>query len=501
VLIAPDKTGAPLHVQLYRQLRAHILSGALAPGALIPSSRTMAADIGVSRNTVEAAIGQLWAEGFVARRVGVGTIVTLGADTVPFASSVIRTTQPPGSSRTLSRVVGGSVAPSTVSPPRLSARGRAIAAGGRAELEADARSGPCAVDVYNFPHRIWQRLIARAARQHGADLLLPGAPQGSLALRTAISDHARLTRGLQCSAEQVLVLHSAQQALDLTSRLLLGAGDVALMEEPGYPSATAVFVGAGVTVRSIAVDDEGACTEQLRDHPSARLAYLTPSHQFPLGVTLSLSRRLTAINWARQTGAWILEDDYDSEFRYDDRPVAALQGLDGRDHVLYLGTFNKVLFPGIRLAYLVLPPSLVDAFTSALRMTDGPPAPLLQAALAMFIAEGHFAAHLRRSRRIYGARRDLLVEQLKAVAGDRIVPGASSTGLHMVAHFPDDADDVSIAAGSTGHGMSVSPLSAYYAGESKARGLLLGFGAAGDDGIRRGAAAIASELNSRRSAS
>jgi GntR family transcriptional regulator / MocR family aminotransferase len=500
VLITPDKTGAPLHVQLYRQLRAHILSGALAPGALIPSARTMAADLGVSRNTVEAAIGQLWAEGFVVRRVGVGTIVTLGADSVPFANPAISAPPSVGVVRSSARATGAN-AVMAASPPRLSARGLAIAAGGRAELDADARSGPCAVDVHSFPQRIWQRLIARAARQNGADLLLPGAPQGDLALRTAISDHARLTRGLQCSAQQVLVLHSAQQALDLISRLLLGPGDVALMEEPGYPSATAVLAGAGVIVRSIAVDDEGACTEQLREHPAARLAYLTPSHQFPLGVTLSLARRLTAINWARQTGAWILEDDYDSEFRYDDRPVAALQGLDGRDHVLYLGTFNKVLFPGIRLAYLVLPPSLVDAFTSALRMTDGPPAPLLQAALAMFIAEGHFAAHLRRSRRIYGARRDLLVEQLKAVSGDRIVAGASSTGLHMVAHFPDDADDVRIAAASTGHGMSVSPLSAYYAGESKARGLLLGFGAAGDDGIRRGAAAIAAELNSRRSAS
>lgn len=471
--------GAPLHTRIYRQLREHILSGALRPGARIPSGRTLAADLGVSRNTVESALDQLVAEGFVVRRVGAGTEVAASlSEVAPFP---IPRPQPSG------RPPRGS--PPAPARPRLAARGALLARLGAIELAVDGRSEPFATHIEGFPRLHWARLMTRRARRDGTALLGTTPPRGLTELCRQISEYAALARGLRCTPEQVVIVNSTQQALDLAARVLLDPGDDALMEDPGYPGARAAFRAAGARVRPVPVDDDGARVDRLPETRARRLLYLTPSHQFPLGVTLSLARRLALLAWAGRTGAWIVEDDYDSEFRSDGRPLAALQALDTGGRVLYVGTCNKVLFPGLRLAYLILPASLVDAMTAARRMTDGGSAPLAQATLAEFMASGQFAAYLRQARLHYAARRALLLEHA-ASWGPAVRLGPSVTGLHVVVHLPAGTNDVAVAAAVRQPGLGVSPLSRYYAGTRARRGLLLFYGSASEPAIVAAAQAI-----------
>ncbi|MCC6243393.1 MAG: PLP-dependent aminotransferase family protein [Gemmatimonadaceae bacterium] len=494
ILIEPGRDGQPLYVQLYRQLRDLITSGTLQMGTAIPAARVLASDLKISRNTVEAAISRLNSEGYVTRRVGAGTIVADLRDAAPFLLRSRRLQL----SRDAARVGASSPrrgdeegAATTLGPVPLlglSERGEVLSSAGRAERDADRRVSTCTADVLRFPLRTWNRTLSRAARDLGTSALDAEEVQGNAALRTAIAEHARLTRGVRCTADHVLIVSSTQQALDLIGRLLVSPGDLALVEEPGYPSARAVFRAAGADVRGLAVDRQGIQTDHLANYPSATLLYLTPSHQFPLGVTLNLRRRQAALAWARTQGAWIVEDDYDSEFRYDGRPIAAMQGIDQSDRVLYVGTFNKVLFPAMRIGYLILPPQLVDAFVSARRLVDGGSPTLVQAALADFMINGHFTAHIRRARRVYEARRDVLVESLRSSQVRGWTIGPSDTGLHLVAHLADSVDDHALAATCAGFGLGVAPLSHYYAEASdpahRARGLVLSFGAATERAIR-----------------
>lgn len=496
VLIDPSHSGLPLYAQLHRQLREHLMSGTIAPGSTLPSSRVLAADLQLSRNTVEAAISQLCAEGFVTRRVGAGTVVTDMKDVAPFRARRANAPGAPGSVRRMSagRPVAGA-------PELLSPRGLLLSAGGRVEIDSDNRTGLCMTDVSRFPMRLWDRIVSRVSRERGATLLQSGEMQGDIRLREAISDHARLTRGLRCAPDQVLILNSTQQALDLSGRLLLSDGDVALVEEPGYRSARATFAACGARVRGVPVDAHGLQPECLAHHAGARMLYLTPSHHFPLGVSLPLQRRLAVLKWADENDCWILEDDYDSEFRYDGRPIAAMQGLDRADRVLYVGTFNKVLFPGIRVAYLIVPPGLANAFVNARRLVDGGAPTLVQAVLAEFLAGGHFAQHLRRSRKYYESQRDLLVHCLRTECGAAVTIGASETGLHLVAHLPTGVSDEVLASAGTGNGLGVAPLSHYYAEahEGVPRGLLFSFGGADEAAIRSGVKAIGLRMQSHAS--
>lgn len=498
VLIDPQQEGMPLYAQLHRQLRERLLSGVIAPGSLLPSSRQLAADLRLSRNTVEAAITQLCAEGFVTRRVGDGTRVSDMRDFAPF-HAVRRGKRRGNTTPDRFPVAGRRVTGvSTDGASLLSPRGRYMSNGGRVEIESDARNGLCMTDVSRFPKQLWDRITARVARDRGAALLRSGDMQGDPQLREAISEHFQLTRGLRCTPQQVLILNSTQQAIDLSARLLTSEGDTVAVEEPGYRSARATFAACGAHVRGIQVDRDGLMCEQLSGYPRAKLLYLTPSHQFPLGVSLSLPRRLAALQWAAESDAWIIEDDYDSEFRYDGRPIAAMQGMDGPNRVLYVGTFNKVLFPGIRVAFLVVPPSLAEAFVNARRLADGGPPNLVQAVLTEFMAGGHFAAHLRRSRKYYELQRNLLVDCLRMRCGDSLTIGTSDTGLHLVAHLQDDIDDEELAHAGKGSGLGVAPLSHYYAEHrdrsAVPRGLLFGFGGADEDAIRKGVAAISARM-------
>jgi GntR family transcriptional regulator / MocR family aminotransferase len=478
----PGAAELPLRIRVYRQIREHILGGSLDPGARLPSARTLARDLAVSRNTVEAALGQLDAEGFIQRRSGSGTFVAAALpDVVPFVR------------QERARRVGPAMAGRLVAP-RLSTRGRLTAELGGSEIEAYTQFGPCAADMINFPVGTWNRLLVRRMRQGPGAPLLPADAAGVPALRQAIAEYLRLARGVRCEPGQILVLNSTQQAVDLAARLLLDPGAVAVMEEPGYPSARAALRVAGVRVVGVPVDEEGLSVDALDRVANVRLVYVTPSHQYPLGVTMSLGRRLAVVGWAARTGAWVLEDDYDSEFRYDGRPLAALQGLDPAGRTLYAGTFNKILFPGLRLAYLVLPPSLVDAFAAGRRLLDGFSSPLTQLVVADFISSGHFTTHLRQARLRYRTSRDALVTGVAAEWGDRARLGPADTGLHLVAHLPPGSDDQRIARAAPAGGMAVAPLSHYYLERPARAGLLLSFGGASQAQIRRTLPALATHL-------
>lgn len=487
ILLTPDRDGTPLYRQLYQRLRTLIVDGGLPPGTRLPSARVMAADLQVSRTTIESALDRLTSEGFLARRVGSGTVVLDPAHAAPFGRArAPRTTRRPPSLT------------DEATPVRLSALGQALRDGGRGELETDGHMGGSTTDVQRFPLRTWNALQARVARTQGRRALQSGDPQGDPTLRQAIIDHARLTRGVQGTAAQVVILTSTQQALDLAARLLLSPGDVALVEDPGYPSARAVLTATGAVVRGVAVDDGGVMVERFAAHPRARLAYLTPSHQFPLGPVLDIARRLAVLEWADREQAWILEDDYDCEFQYAGQPVASLQGLAASARVLYIGTCNKVLFPGLRVAYAIMPPVLVEPLVAARRLTDGGPPALVQATLAAFITEGHLAAHLRRARAAYVARRNQLLAAIARHLGDPVRIGACDTGLHLTLHLDHGTSDVAIAAAAGGMGVGVAPLSRYHVEwpdrRTVPRGLLLSYGAASDAAIEQVLRAIAAAL-------
>jgi GntR family transcriptional regulator/MocR family aminotransferase len=462
--------GAPLHRQLHEGLREAILSGALAPRSRLPSTRTLSRELGVSRGTVEGVFAQLDAEGFLARRVGSGSVVAL-----PEHARLPR-----------APVVTGHRRGGTPARPGLSRRGQRLA---RDVLPPEPRDvqpfTPCLPALDLFPVRLWGRAVAKQARLLGPEWMTAGEPAGYRPLREAIAAHLGAARGVRCGWRQVLVLSSTQQALDLSARMLLDEGDGVWLEEPGYLGARAAFESAGARVCPVPVDAEGLRVDVGTGRaPRARLAYVTPSHQYPLGVTLSLSRRLALLEWARSASAWVFEDDYDSEFRYATRPLAAIQGLDVAGRVLYAGTFNKVMFPSLRLAFLVVPDALVDAFTAARAATDGHAPPLSQAAMAHFMEAGHYAAHLRQMRLAYAERRDALLDALRREADGLLRPGLAEAGMHVttfLARGLRDADAVQRAETKRLGARRLSPL---YLGRREEQGLVLGFSGASPAGLR-----------------
>lgn len=471
-----DRTGdgGSLLARLHARLRKAILDGALAPGAALPASRRLAEDADLSRNTVEAVYDQLEAEGFIERRHGSGSFVSSDLperELAPALAPRQRCDRPAAATLSkrglqMAQPYGGEAAPA-----------------GRAFLP----SVP-ALDL--FPRQLWARLLARAARAPGPDHLGAGDRAGFRPLREAIAAYVGSTRAVACSPEQVVVVTSTQQAIDLTCRLLTDPGDAVWHEEPGYRAAAAAFLAAGARVVPVPVDGEGLdVAAGLTLAPDARLAYVTPSHQYPTGVAMSLARRLQLLAWAARTGAAIIEDDYDSEFRFHGRPLAALQGLDEAGRVVYVGTFNKLMFPALRLAYLVAPPDLADKVAAARALVDGHTATLPQAALADFIREGHLGSHLRHMRVVYEERRQALVDAVAGLDG-RLVLGPIDGGMHACAYLSPDRDDVAIAEAARRIGIELRPLSRLHLGTPR-QGFILGFAAARPAEIRAAVERIA----------
>lgn len=472
----------PLYRQLYEGYRDAILDGRLIPGAQLPSTRSLAAEIGVSRLPVVLAFELLVAEGFCEGRIGAGTFVS------PAIRPRTRPALPDGSARATASNVRRSVA---------RAAGGLIRPPARWIREAGAfRVGDAAFD--HFPLEIWKRLTAQQNRRLSALDLRYADPMGHLPLREAIAGYLGAMRGVRCDASQILVTSGSQQALWIAARTLLDPGAAAWIEEPGYWGVREVLRSLGARLVPVPVDDDGLLVERGRERaPGARAAFVTPSHQFPLGATLAATRRLELLDWARRRGSWIVEDDYDSEYRHDGPPVAALHSLDQAARVVYIGTFSKILFGALRLGYLVLPADLVPAFLAVRRSIDITPATFPQAVLAAFIRDGHFARHLRRMRALYRERRDTLVAALTteiAELGDLASVRGASAGMHLVLELPRGVDERRVAERAADEGLWTMPLSFCRSAPGGPPGLVLGYGGSDPGALRAGARHLAAIL-------
>ncbi|MEJ8795190.1 PLP-dependent aminotransferase family protein [Trinickia caryophylli] len=457
----PAHGALPLHARVQRAIRQLILEGALDAGHGLPASRALARSLGVSRDTVETAYGQLHAEGFIERRVGSGS----------FVSERARQLTRPRSAQRLS--ISGDA------PPRLSRRGSALFEGGGVrDFFAPRPFAPGVPETRSFPLQTWERLERQVLKEYGTEALLHSPPQGMEPLRRAIADYVNLERGAHATPERVLVLTSSQQALVLCATVLLDPGDRIFVEDPMYHGASKAFAAAGLECVPVPLDADGMRVERLRDAPqSAKAVFLTPSHQFPSGATLALDRRLAVIDWARQNEAWIIEDDYDSEFHYAGKPTACVQGLDTHGRTIYIGTFTKSLFPGLRIGYMILPPPLVAPMTVARTLLDGHSAPIPQLTLARFIEGGHFGAHVRTMRAVYAERRDVLARLVREYLADFVTARVPAGGMQMPCVLIRDIAEQEIVERARHAGIDLLGLTALHASSTHEAGFLMGFAA------------------------
>lgn len=466
----------PLYQQLYEALRTAILNGRLSRETRLPSSRDLAELLDVSRTTVMNAYEQLIAEGYLEPRRGSGTYVSaqLPADLLQ-----ARRTKPGPQAQSIGQ-------------RRIARRANAIT-----DLPHGAVRGGHALpfrygatDMSLFPVDVWSRLTALRQRYPQRDhFTYHAASLGYAPLRQAIAEYLATSRGVVCHPEQIIITSGAQQGVFLAAHILLDPGERVIMEEPGYNGAQRAFRMAGAELVPTLIDNEGLdiATGAVRA-PDARIAFVTPSRQYPLGIMMSLKRRLELLDWATTTGGWIVEDDYDSEFRYVGRPIPALQGLDNAARVIYIGTFSKVLFPSIRLGYVVAPEDLVNTFLHLRGALDTNTHTLNQVVLADFIKEGHFIRHIRRMRKAYAERSAYFATRFTEIIG--LPLGSHDAGLSVVAWLPDDISDVAIAQRAQQHGVIVAPVSTYYAQHVPRPGLLLGYAGFDDTTTDRGLAAL-----------
>ena len=476
----PAHGALPLHVRIQRAVRQLILDGALEAGRPLPASRALARSLGVSRDTVEAAYGHLHAEGFIERRVGSGSFVSAQVQRLPGR---------------------GMPKPATVSRPaaRLSRRGKAMFAGGGVRDFLLPRAfAPGVPETRNFPLHTWERLQRQVLKEYGTQALLHSPPQGVEPLRRAIAAHVNLERGARATPERVLVLTSSQQALTLCAKVLLDAGERIFIEDPVYHGARKAFDAAGLECVPVPLDADGMQVALLQTAQAARAAFLTPSHQFPSGTTLALERRLAAIEWAEREQAWIIEDDYDSEFHYEGRPTACVQGLDPHERTIYIGTFSKSLFPGLRIGYMVLPPQLVAPMTVARTLLDGHSAPIPQLTLARFIEGGHLGAHVRTMRTVYAERRDVLARLVRDDLADFLEPRVPAGGMQMPCVFTRATPEREAVDAARRAGIDLLGLSTLYASQPRETGFLMGFAAHAPSELEASVARLAGVLRALR---
>jgi GntR family transcriptional regulator/MocR family aminotransferase len=462
LLTLDKRAGTPLFRQIYEGLRQAILTGKLPQGSRLPASRALAEELGVARTTVVLAYEHLETEGYVLGRGSAGTVVA----ELPLAAARAR---PRGDSKR----------------PTAAARREADPFGPLRPEPVAFRIGEPALDA--FPWKLWTRLQGRAARRAGREMLGYGDPAGHLPLRRAITDYVRVSRGVSVEVEQVILVRGAQQAMDLSARTLLRPGDAVWVEDPGYLANRTLVKLAGAKLVPVPVDGEGLVVAAgMRAAPKARMACLAPSHHFPLGSSLSLPRRLALLDWARRSGAWIVEDDFDSEFRYAGFPITSLQGLDPAGRVIYVGTFSKTLFPALRLGYLIPPPGLVGAFLETQAAVDHLAPTLEHATLTDFIEEGHFARHVRRMRGLYLERQEALRTAAARELGPALRVETAGTGMHALGWLPPGSDDRQVSLWARRQGIEAPPLSRYCLEARLPPALLLGFAALPETQLRAG---------------
>ncbi|AQH01270.1 DNA-binding protein [Burkholderia sp. KK1] len=452
-----DRTAAePVYRQMLELMQQAILTSQLAPGTKLPSSRTLAIDLGIARNTVLHVYDQLTAEGYVVSTTGSGTYV---ADTAP-------------RDRAAERAKSGE----TKTPCTISRRGERLIAQAGVSPKQWGAFMPGVPDVAEFPARTWSRLQARLWKRASPDLLTYAPGSGYRPLRRALSDYLRVARSVKCQPDQIIITTGIHQSIDLTVRLLTDFGDRAWVEEPCYWGVRSVLQSSGLTLVPVPVDEEGLnpAARDMAEPP--RIALVTPSHQYPLGMVMSLARRRALLEFARQHKVWIIEDDYDSEFRYGSRPLSSLQGLDDAGQVIYVGSLGKMLYPGLRMGYMVVPEHLVETFRIGVAELYREGQLMQQAVLTEFILDGHLTSHVRRMRGLYGERRELLINAIRAHFGDALAVRGDEAGLHFVLELPQGTDDRAISADALSAGVVTRPLVNYYMNQNEAvRGLMLGY--------------------------
>lgn len=450
-----EQDNMPLHRQLYEAMRRAILDGKLAAGDRLPSSRELTQDLDLSRNTVVSALNQLCVEGYLLSRVGSGTYVN---DNIPKAHPKTKAARQVGITKNLSR------------------RGNALAHTFTAtQLEVQPFT-PGIADFTAFPVALWQRLQNKHWRMTYPEMLDYSSSGGYAPLRRAVADYLRVFRSVPVDADQVIITSGTQQSLELCAQLLADHDDTVWMEDPAYWGAVKAFMATGLRTHAIRVDEQGMAPTSADEAHPPRVIYTTPSHQYPTGAVMTLARRQQILALARKHQAWILEDDYDSEFRFSGPPISSLAGLDQDERVLYMGSFSKVLYPGLKLGYLVVPKGLTESFKQAHYDLNRPGQMPLQAALAEFIELGHFAGSLRRARQSYAQRRQCLLEALAPSLGPLAQITGAEQGLHLCIRLPSTLDDRALAIRLGEKGLVVRPLSAYCLHRKDAKGLVIGYG-------------------------
>ena len=477
-----QRLSIPLYRQLYNKIRNSILQGQLRNGTRLPASRIFAEQLNVSRNTVTLAFDQLVIEGYLKGKIGSGTYVS---DDVP--------------ERLLQASIGKpSVTLPCPRPLKLSNRAEVFSRVFSLYNKQLENIRPFQIDVPAldaFPYDVWMKLTNQAWRSYPRLTLEYGDPEGYKPLREALAEYLRMHRAAHCEPDQVIIIDNSQQGVDLVARVLLEPGDGVWMEDPGCIETQAVFLNAGYRVTPIAIDAEGVQVEVgKKKDPKARLVYITPSYQYPLGSTMSLARRLQLLEWVRASRAWVLEDDYDSEFRFVGHPLASLQGLDVDNRVIYLGTLSRILFPSLHLAYMVVPHALVGPL-SATKVAIGRQSSIIdQIVLARFIEEGHFGRHIRRVRVLCQERQEALLDAARRELGGLLTIKPMQCGMHLVGRFPRNVDDRCVCEKANLSGVVAHPLSQYCMGKKIERGLLLGFAAFTEREIRKAVPLLAKSL-------
>jgi GntR family transcriptional regulator/MocR family aminotransferase len=486
-IMLDEKSGLPLYRQIYGAIRHAILSGNLRPTTPLPATRLLSKQLGVSRMTVINAYDQLFAEGYLEAKTGAGTFVAAHLPEEFLQTSGFERREHQQSS--LARKVN------------FSDYGKNLAQNSDSILRHHGTSVLLPFQhgvpgIEEFPFDVWAKIAQRWQKKPPPPILSYGDSVGFQPLREAIAAHLASARGVRCKVEQIIITNGTQQALDLIGRIFLTKTADVYIEDPGYLGARDVFAATGARIVPVPIDEEGFDLQTARKlSRKARLVYVTPSHQYPLGVTMSLGRRLKLLEWARDRDAFVIEDDYNSEYRYRGRPLASLQGLDRDGRVIYLGTFSKTIFPALRLGYLVVPTNLIEVFAAARALTDLHSPSIDQAVLAEFVAEKHFARHIRRMRGIYEERQQILVEEVQKNLMGILEVAPAEAGMHLIGWLPRGTGDRDVSRRAAEANLQIAPVSAYCINQKLRGGLLLGYTAFNERLIKQGVKKLARVLN------
>lgn len=481
-----ENSGAPFYRQIYETIRRSILSGGLPLGRQLPASRLLAKQLGVSRMTVVNAYEQLLAEGYLEGRIGAGTFVSAHLPEEFLQTSGFKRQErqeKPLPRKVILSDYAKRVAPNT----------KLILRHHGATALVPFQHGVAALN--EFPFSLWAKIAQKWQRRPPSSVLSYGDAVGFQPLRESVAAHLAAARGVRCTPEQIIITNGTQQALYLISRIFLSESEEVCLEDPGYLGARDIFAATGARIVAVPIDAEGFDLQTARKRSRhVRLIYVTPSHQFPLGVTMSLARRLSLLEWAQERDAFVIEDDYNSEYRYAGRPLSSLQGLDRDGRVIYVGTFSKTVFPALRLGYLVVPADLLEIFAAARALNDLHSPVIEQAVLADFISERHFARHIRRMRGLYEGRQQTLVEEARKNLSGTLEVAPAKAGMHLIGWLPEGVSDREISLGAAEAGLNLASVSAYCIDQKLRGGLLLGYTAFDEKQIKQGIKKLARVL-------